>query len=490
MSPAMMGYQAPMTVSSPHGHPHTGYGNGYGSAGLQHQQGAQAGVPSPSPVKKAVYNGGARGMSNAPAPSPRKAAGLTPQRPPASPKVATSLPADPDGHFSFRSGDGMELSHEAPHGRYTIVKLLGAGVYGKVVECGDAKYNGCHVAVKVVRNQPAYRAAALREIRVLRHLHGKAGTVQMLRHFEHRGHVCISMELCGRNLKEVLADGRSYSLKDVQSMGQQILGAVKHMHGCGIIHTDIKTDNILLMSDAKDGTPRVKVADLGSATYRNEWHPDLIGTKEYRAPEAVLQIGWHDAADIWSIGCVLFELYAGKMLFEFEEEEAYLHLVELTLGKPLPALMIKKAWEKRNQHNAKFLKLTKQGHITLTRPIRADLKKIDEFDGCSQSLDAQMPDGFFRQLLRGMLEPHPGQRFAPKACLESPFFKETFETTDDLGSSMGESTDSGGSSALEEEEIVYHGHDNNQEISSVSSQKQNANARTYTDKLSPEHIDL
>jgi serine/threonine protein kinase len=328
-------------------------------------------------------------------------------------------------------------------------------VYGKVLECKDSKYEGISVAVKVVRNQPAYRAAAQREIRVLRHLQGKRGLVRILRDFEFRGHICISMEMCGQNVKEAMDQGRKFSLKEVQGMGKQIIDAVKTMHDCGIIHTDIKTDNILLAGENSEGMPTVVLADLGSATYRKEWHPDQIGTKEYRAPEAVLQVGWHDAVDLWATGCVLVELLVGRMLFRFEEEQTYLPLLELTLGKPLPAGMVKRAWEKRNQHNAKLIKLNNKNQIALSRPVGRDLKMLDEFDGCSQSLDALVPDGPFRILIRSMLDPHPGQRPTPQRCLESKFFQMNCDAgEDELGSSMGEYSVASTMSAMDLEEVA------------------------------------
>ena len=88
--------------------------------------------------------------------------------------------------------------------RYTIIKVLGYGVYGTVLECHDQKY-GCSVAIKMCRRLPEFENAAREEIRVLRDLGGRCGTPSLLRTFLHEQHICMSFNLLGENLKTIVA---------------------------------------------------------------------------------------------------------------------------------------------------------------------------------------------------------------------------------------------------------------------------------------------
>lgn len=88
------------------------------------------------------------------------------------------------------TGSTIDKQEPFPRGRYVVVKLLGSGTYGKVVECEDNKYNKTHVAVKLVRREPPlYRTSAKNEIAILRELDGRYGTLKLLREFDHDGHV-------------------------------------------------------------------------------------------------------------------------------------------------------------------------------------------------------------------------------------------------------------------------------------------------------------
>ena len=109
-----------------------------------------------------------------------------------------------------------------PAGRYTISKKLGAGVYGKVLGCVDQKYN-LPVAIKIVRKDPPiYRDAAKKEITVLRHLGGTHGCLRLLRDFEHDGHLCISMEMYGKNLQSFIKSASAF----LQVPGAATLGHI------------------------------------------------------------------------------------------------------------------------------------------------------------------------------------------------------------------------------------------------------------------------
>lgn len=94
--------------------------------------------------------------------------------------------------------------------------------------------------------------------------------------------------------------------------------ALAYLHGQKIIHRDIKPSNILLSSDMS-----VKLCDFGLAIYSTETNRDRSGTCYYMAPEVVNKIGWCAESDMWALGCSIYELMAGKKLFNGRKEKVY-----------------------------------------------------------------------------------------------------------------------------------------------------------------------
>jgi serine/threonine protein kinase len=81
-----------------------------------------------------------------------------------------------------------------------------------------------------------------------------------------------------------------FALPVLQDVARDILDAVSYIHHLSIIHTDLKTENVLLVPRAAPGAPwRVKLADFGSAVGPRDWRPPLVGTMQYRPPEMALQ---------------------------------------------------------------------------------------------------------------------------------------------------------------------------------------------------------
>ena len=102
-------------------------------------------------------------------------------------------------------------------------------------------------------------------------------------------------------------------------------------------HTDLKPENILFYNSdsykdyasAKDReqggrlgkirvlkNPEIRLIDFGSATFDHEHHSTIVSTRHYRAPEVILELGWSAPCDVWSVGCIIFELATGITLFQ------------------------------------------------------------------------------------------------------------------------------------------------------------------------------
>jgi len=259
------------------------------------------------------------------------------------------------GVFNGYVGDGVDMSKQFPLGRYTISSKLGAGTYGKVLACIDKKYN-LPVAIKIVRKDPPiYKEAAVKEIAVLRHLGGTHGCLRLLRDFQHDGHLCISMEMYGENLQAYMKrKGKPFDLASVRDIGLQLAHACEYMHSKSIIHTDIKTENILLAA-GQDGMFTIKLVDMGSSLFMSWWHPPIIGTMEYRAPETLLQAGWSCPVDNFASGCVLAELGSGKYLLPGVREEEHLKAIEVVMEQRIPQNLMREGRKNMCKYNANLI---------------------------------------------------------------------------------------------------------------------------------------
>ncbi|EDK39505.2 hypothetical protein PGUG_03603 [Meyerozyma guilliermondii ATCC 6260] len=296
---------------------------------------------------------------------------------------------DKDGHYIIRVNDLFA-------NRFTILKLLGQGTFGKVVECYD-KVNRETVAIKIIRNIPKYRDAAKIELRILSTL--KMFDNENLNHcihlrecFDYRGHVCIVTDLLKISLYDFLEKNCfiSFPGSHIQAISKQLIRSVTFLHDLNLIHTDLKPENILLHDDsfvkkplvsstiitsylkltnnnAADASkrkyprmsrilkdPLIQIIDFGSAIFNDEYHSSIVSTRHYRAPEIVLGIGWSFPCDMWSVGCILVEFVIGEPLFKTHDNLEHLAMIEKVTGSRIDKSIVRLSKQNENECGLKY----------------------------------------------------------------------------------------------------------------------------------------
>ncbi|OMJ73488.1 hypothetical protein SteCoe_27821 [Stentor coeruleus] len=233
--------------------------------------------------------------------------------------------------------------------RYEIGQILGKGSFGQVVKCFDHKTKS-FVALKIIRNQKRFHRQGKVEVKVLAQLKAQDPedqfhTIKMFEYFVFRKHICITFELLSMNLYELLKTNnfQGFSLSLVRRFAVQIVTCLVYMKEYSIIHCDLKPENILLKDPNKSG---IKVIDFGSSCFIDEKLYTYIQSRFYRAPEIILGIDYTCAIDMWSLGCILAEIYSGYPLFPGESEAEQLLCIMEVRGIP-PKEVLDKSTRKK-----------------------------------------------------------------------------------------------------------------------------------------------
>ncbi len=221
----------------------------------------------------------------------------------------------------------MALASGDRFGIYEIIELIGAGGMGEVYRARDSRL-GRDVALKIVSEQTGLEHGASerleREARLLASLnHPNIATLHGLE-TSGRVHALIMELVDGETLAEHLA-GKPLPLEDAVGIARQIADALDAAHERGIVHRDLKPANVKMRPD---GT--VKVLDFGIASvfeastkaHRGETigisalHEAVVGTPSYMSPEQASGTAVDRRTDIWSFGCVLYEMLAAHRAFD------------------------------------------------------------------------------------------------------------------------------------------------------------------------------
>ncbi|KAJ7594304.1 kinase-like domain-containing protein [Mycena floridula] len=230
------------------------------------------------------------------------------------------------------------LFHLILSSRYLILDILGQGTFGQVVKCQNMKTHEI-VAVKVVKNKPAYFNQSMMEVTILELLNKSCDPndehhiLRLRDSFIHRSHLCLVFELLSSNLYELIKQNQFQGLSTqlVKVFMAQLLDAMTVLKEARLIHCDLKPENILLKSLQ---SPQIKVIDFGSACHERQTVYTYIQSRFYRSPEVLLGMSYTASIDMWSLGCIAVELFLGLPLFPGTSEYNQLTRIVEMLGLP------------------------------------------------------------------------------------------------------------------------------------------------------------
>lgn len=195
--------------------------------------------------------------------------------------------------------------------------LLGKGGFAHVYRC-RIRNNQQEVALKIISKE---KFNPNNEIAIQKNIVHPA-IVQLYTTFADEKNVYLVLECCQMNLYRYLKQAGSLSERNTGYVIKQLLEALQHLHGHGILHRDLKLSNILISAihSREVDTLDVKLCDFGLALqlhHPDEEHYTLCGTPNYIAPEMITaQMGHSFPVDLWAVGCLTYSLLTGTPPFE------------------------------------------------------------------------------------------------------------------------------------------------------------------------------
>ncbi|THU99372.1 hypothetical protein K435DRAFT_827726 [Dendrothele bispora CBS 962.96] len=310
-------------------------------------------------------------------------------------------------------GDYQVVNHDHLAFRYEVIDTLGKGSFGQVLHCRD-HCTGESVAIKIIRNKKRFHHQALVEIKILDNLRKwdadeKHHVIKMTEHFYFRNHLCIAMELLSINLYELIkANGFvGFTTGLIRRFTSQMLLSLSLMRHHRIVHCDLKPENVLLRHPAKSA---IKVIDFGSSCFEHEKIYTYIQSRFYRSPEVILGMNYHMAIDMWSLGCILAELYTGFPIFPGENEQEQLSCIMEVLGVP------DKEFVNRSSRKKLFFEPNGSPRVVINskgRRRRPGTKTLAQVLRCN--------DEDFIDFIAKCLVWDPEKRIKPQAAMRHPF---------------------------------------------------------------------
>jgi dual specificity tyrosine-phosphorylation-regulated kinase 2/3/4 len=264
--------------------------------------------------------------------------------------------------------------HDHIYFRYEILENLGKGSYSNVFKIYDHKYNK-NYALKISKSSEKYNSSIQHEIDILNickniylkeyyeiraenKLNGKNEnnhdiinnnnitnniTNELIALYDtsfiYRNHTMIKLRIYGDNLYSGREKFKKMEFHDKLTISKQMFQALEFLKKCpiSIIHGDIKPENILFKNNDADCI-NIVLTDFGLSKISNEYlylsRGELLQSRYYRAPEIIFNIKYNINIDIWSVGCVIYEIFKSKPLIYSKEDNDVLLYIHGVLGIP------------------------------------------------------------------------------------------------------------------------------------------------------------
>lgn len=324
--------------------------------------------------------------------------------------------------------------------RYQVVEFLGSAAFSKAIQCLDLVTNQM-VCLKIIENNKDYVDQSIDEIKLLLYVDcngdvHKKNLLKMFDYFYHKEHLFIVTELLKDNLYEYSKYNREHEEKPyftigrLQKIAYQVLVGLEYLASLKLIHCDLKPENILIKSFSNC---EVKIIDLGSTCFITDHLGSYVQSRSYRAPEVIIGCQYDYRVDIWSLGCIMAELYTGNVLFQNESVQGLLARVIAICG-PIPDEVLK-----NGRHTSKFFTKEKlifqevaeeqeSQHLSeeMMEIMKNQKKKVNVLVPKRSSLKARLhsEDPMFLDFVRCLLDVDKDRRPTASEALRHPFITE------------------------------------------------------------------
>ncbi|ESN97989.1 hypothetical protein HELRODRAFT_141692, partial [Helobdella robusta] len=218
---------------------------------------------------------------------------------------------------------------------YEIGNQISSGNFATVRLCRNKNTN-VYSAVKRIDMQENSddMIKVKKEVEILKKMN-HANIIKLVEEFEMNGYFYLVMELItDGDIISTIMNSKYYSEQDVSGMVHNVMSGILYLHSINIVHRDIKMENVLVQKN-RNGLKKLKICDFGLATIiaNNEILKTVCGTPNYMAPEIILQVGYGNKVDVWSVGIFMYILLYGSPPFHSRSNDFNKIFENVIVGK-------------------------------------------------------------------------------------------------------------------------------------------------------------